>query len=113
MANQVLFKQGSPVMVDHTPGSALQGGDVLVVGDTPFIPHRDIAANVKGALAAYGGVYECTAGAAIAAFGTKLYWDDTNNKVTPTASTHKVFGKSLGTAAADGDKVMVLHFPNH
>lgn len=112
MANQAVFKHGTPRMVDYTPGSATQGGDVVVVGDLPLIAHRDIAANEQGALAAGGGVYECTAGEAIAA-GKKVWWDDTNNKLVETATGNKVFGYLVdgSSAAADGDKVQALHLP--
>ena len=107
---QADFKSGSPCMVDLTPGSSLTAGDVLVVGDMPLIAHRDIAANALGAMGAGGGVYQVTASGAIGA-GVKIYWDDAANKVTATASTHKLFGWSLTAAAADNDPVMGLHRP--
>lgn len=106
------FVHGDPVMVDYTPGSAVTGGTVVVVGDQPLVAHRDIAASEQGALAAGGGVYECVADAAIST-GKKVYWDDTNNKVTETSTSNKVFGYVTdGTSAsADGDSVNVLHRP--
>lgn len=99
-------------MVDYTPGSAVTGGTVVVVGDLPLVAHRDIAASEKAALAAGGGVYEMTAGEAIAA-GKKVYWNDTSNKLVETASSNKVFGylEADSSAAADGDTVRVIHAP--
>lgn len=110
--SDAIFKHGTPRMVDYTPGSAVTGGSVVVIGDLPLVAHRDIAASEKGALAAGGGVYEATADAAIAA-GKKVYWDDTNNKVTETSTSNKVFGYLVDdtTASADGDTVSVLHVP--
>lgn len=106
------FVHGNPVMVDHTPSSAVSGGDVVVVADLALVAHRDIAASEQGALAAGGGVYECTADAAIDE-GDKVYWDDTNDLVTETSTGNKVFGYIVdGTSAASsGVKVNVLHKP--
>jgi predicted RecA/RadA family phage recombinase len=71
------------VMVNHTPGSAVTAGDVLVIGETCRIAHTDIAADELGALAAGGGVYlvDCIDTAGISN-GTKVYWDDVSNGVT-------------------------------
>ena len=106
------FRHGTPRMTDYTPGSAVTGGSVVVVGDIALIAHRDIAASEQGAMATGGGVYEVTADAALAA-GIKVYWDDTANKVTATTTSNKVFGYLVdGTsAAADGDLVNALHMP--
>ena len=81
------FRHGNPVMVDHTPGSGVTAGDVIVTGDTPRIAHRDIAANALGALASGGGVYDMTADAAIAA-DKKVYWNASASKVTETAGSN-------------------------
>lgn len=106
------FRHGNPLMVDHTPSSAVAAGQVVVVGNLPLVAHAAIAANALGALAAGGGVYRMTAAGAAAA-GVQVYWDDTNNKVTTTASTHKVFGYIApgSSANADGDPVDVIHTP--
>jgi len=106
------FKHGTPRMVDHTPGSAVTGGSVVVVGDLPLIAHRDIAASEQGALAAGGGVYEMTAGEAIAT-GKKVWWKAATSKLSETSTDGSVIGYVVdGTSAsADGDKVNVLHMP--
>ena len=106
------FVKGDPVMLDYTPGSAVDAGDVVVVGDLPLIAHQDIAANALGALAAGGGVYKVTADAAIAA-GKKVWWNNTAKKVTETSAGNEEFGylSPDSSAAADGDVVRVLHKP--
>lgn len=106
---QAKLYHGTPLMVDHTPGSAVSAGDVVVQGDIPMVAHADIAANRKGALAAGGGVYQVVADGAIAV-GKYVVWDDTNNKVSLTASG-KRFGFNLTAAAADGDLIYVKHEP--
>lgn len=107
---QTTFIHGSPVMEDHTPGSAVAAGDVVVTADTPRVAHLDIPAGTLGALAGGGGVYEVTGDAAIAA-NKKVWWNDTANKVTETASTHKPFGYTVTACAADNGKCLARHEP--
>jgi len=113
---QANFRHGDPLMVDYTPSSAVNAGDVVVISNYPLIAHQDIAANALGAVAAGGGVYEMTAGEALNA-GEKVYWDDTNNKVKKTPGVGETY-YHLGrlspdsSASADGDTVRVIHDPD-
>lgn len=109
---QTTFSHGNPIMCDYTPGGAVAAGDVVVVGVIPCVAHRAIAANEKAAVAVGGGVYKCTADAALTA-GAKVYWDDTANKVTATSASNKVFGVVApgSSAAGDGDSIFVIHNP--
>lgn len=105
---------GSPVMVDYTPGSAVTAGDVIVAGGSVRIAHRDIAANVLGALAAAFGVYKVpkaiTGGSAIAD-GVKVYWNASAHQITATQAGNAVFGITIG-ASVDADTTQyVLHMP--
>ena len=86
----------------------------MCIRDSPYIAHRDIAADIKGALAAGGGVYRVTTDGSTDAGGTKIYWDDTANKVTTTSTSNKVFGYTVPDQAAttDGDKIFVVHQPD-
>jgi predicted RecA/RadA family phage recombinase len=108
--NETQFLHGSPRMVDHTPTVAIAAGTVVVTADTPRIAHLDIPANTLGALAAVGGVYQCVGDAAIAA-DKKVYWDNTNNKVTETAAGNKVFGVTVTACAANNGYCQVRHDP--
>lgn len=108
---QAKFISGEPRMVPYTPsGADVAAGQVVVIGDGAFIAHRKIADGTLGSLAALGGVYEVTAGEAIAE-GKKVYWDDSANKVVETATTGKLAGVVLPgqSAAADGDTLHILH----
>src|SRR6185503_16618865 len=91
------FKHGNPVTIDHTPAAGdVALGQVVVIGTVTSntggaaaiacIASRPISNNVLGSLDAGGGVYECL-NLNNAANGSKVYWDDTNNKAT-TASTN-------------------------
>lgn len=114
---EATFKQGNPLMVDHTPTSAISAGDVVVINSIPFVAHKDIAANEKGALAMGGGVYELTADAGTIEPGDKVYWDDTANKITEvdtSGDVNAMFGFVLPDSdpSADGEKVLVKHDPD-
>ena len=113
---QATFRAGKPLMLDYTPSSAVNAGDVVLSGNRPLIAHTDIAANTKGSVAAGGCVYDATAGEALNA-GDKVYWDDASKKIKKTVGagqTHYHFGFVVpdSSASADGDTVRVQHQPD-
>jgi predicted RecA/RadA family phage recombinase len=108
---ETVFIQGEPVMVAYTPGVAIAAGQVVVQNNMVGIAHQPIAANALGDLAVMGGVYQCTADAAILV-GKKVYWDDTNNKVTETVGSNKVFGWTVSASGANNDPIRVLNVPS-
>lgn len=95
MAAEATFRHGKPTMIDYTPSSGnVTGGAVLVQANTGLgvlIAHDDIANNVRGAVSSGGGIYEVTS-LTNSANNAKVYWDDTNNKVTTTAGANAEFG---------------------
>lgn len=102
MAQATFAHEGNAV--DYTPSADVAAGDVVVQGDLVGVARAPIAANTQGSLA-IEGVFDFTkltgGGSAIPA-GFILYWDDTNNRVTPTASGNKLLGKTV-VAATDND----------
>lgn len=96
------------VMVDYTPASPVLVGAIIEQGAYPMVAHKAIAANVKGALSAGGGVYEIAVaqGATITA-GGKVYWDAQADGVT-TDSTKTQFGTAISGGTG---KVLVFHDP--
>lgn len=114
MSIQALFRGGRPQMVDYTPdGSDVAGGDVVVINDLPLVAHAPIADGVLGALAAGFGIYRLTASAAIDEC-KKVYWKDSTNKLSESATDGVLFGMTLPgqIASADGDQVDVIHLPD-
>lgn len=111
---EAIFRHGSPLMVDYTPsGAAVAAGQVVVIGSFPRIAHSDIADGKLGALATRGGVYEMpkTAGVSSAIEnGVVVYWDDTNNVITETATGNKVIGVTVAASGDDDETQMVEHF---
>ena len=96
------YRHGNPVMIDYTPsGGDVAVGQVVLIGSVvansagegamACICHRPIANNEQGALAAGGGVYDVV-NLNNAANGDKVYWEDTNNKVTTVSTNNAVFG---------------------
>ena len=85
--------------IDYTPGGALASGDVVVQGDLVGVVLRPLAAGELGALAV-DGVFDFAKNTGVAyTVGTILYWDDTNNVVTATATGNKQIGKVVRAAA--------------
>jgi predicted RecA/RadA family phage recombinase len=93
--------------IDYTPGSAVAAGDVVVQGDLIGVASTPIAADTLGALAV-AGVFDFAKATDVAyTVGTILYWDDTNNIVTTTASGNKLIGKVVRAAATTDPTVRV------
>ena len=114
MAQKATFVHGNPVMVDHTPSSAIAAGDTVLVGDEPRVAHNAIAANALGTLAAGGGVYDVDKETTNPiADGVVLYFDNSAKKVTPDGpGSHKIWGRSVKAALAADTKVRALHDPS-
>lgn len=100
MAEAVFYSEGRTI--DHTPGSALAEGQVVVINDMVCVAVRAIAANALGAVACDGVWLVPKAAGSALNQGVIIYWDDTNNRVTTTASGNKRFGH-VAVAAASAD----------
>lgn len=103
MAQAVYVQDGASI--DYTPVADVAAGDVVVQGDLVGVAKLDIKANRLGALCVVGVFDFAKAGGVAFTVGTILYWDDTNNVVTTTASGNKLIGKAV-RAAASGDSTV-------
>lgn len=93
--------------IDYTPGADVASGDVIVQGDLVGVVRFDIKANVLGALAV-AGVFDFAKNTGVAyTVGQILYWDDTNNIVTSTATGNKLIGKVARAAATTDTSVRI------
>lgn len=90
--------------IDYTPGGNIAAGEVVVIGELVGVAKTPIAANTLGALVVEGifDFAKATGGGTAISAGANVYWDDTNNMATTTASGNKLIGKCV-KAAADGD----------
>ena len=106
------FRHGEAVvMVDHTPGTAVTAGDIVVVGNTALIAHVDIAANELGALAAGRGVYSELADGAIGA-GLTVYWNSGASRVTTTATSNQFLGFTTKASTGADQPLEFVHEPS-
>ena len=117
------FVSGKPVMMKYTEPSSHSAGDVVVVGATPLVAHKEVPAytgdTLTDALATEGGIYSCaTDGTPVK--GEAVYWDATNKKLTATSAGNVHFGILLAGPtgdvndagpASDGDVGYALHEP--
>lgn len=97
---EATLSYGAPETIDHTAAADVSIGQVVplvtvVANNTGLglccgIAQNAISNGVLGALAV-GGVWEVTAAGNYANY-TKVYWDDTNNKVTSTSTNNSAFG---------------------
>ena len=93
--------------IDYTPGGAVAAGDVVVQVDLVGVVLRPLAASEQGALAVDGIFDFAKSGGVAYTVGTILYWDDTNNVVTTTATGNKQIGKVVRAAATTDTTVRV------
>lgn len=93
---EVTLRSGSPETIDYTPsGGNVSAGQVVLLGNTAGlacgIAVTDITNNTLGSLYVRGGVFKVTMLPNVAAY-SRVYWDDTNNKVTNTSTNMAPFG---------------------
>ncbi len=93
--------------IDYTPGADVAAGDVIVQGDLVGVARLSIKANVLGALAVTGVFDFAKATDVPYTIGTVLYWDDTANIATTTATGNKSIGKVVRAAATTDPTVRV------
>lgn len=118
------YRHGDPIMIDYTPSSGnVSLGQVVLVGSVTantsgtgavaMIAHHAITNNTKGALAVQGGVYDVV-NLNNAATGAKVYWEDTNNKVTTVSTNNAVFGWIVADGGGGANSTAkALHWPFH
>lgn len=112
---EATFRNGEPRYIDYTPAAGnVSAGQVVLLGNTTGltcgIAHRDITNSTLGALAAGGGIYDVVMLTNLAAY-TKVYWDDTNNKVVSTSTNNAQFGYLVEGGTGANTTVKALHVP--
>lgn len=107
--------QNNVQRVDYTPVSAVAAGSVVVLGNTPYVAERDIAANALGAVAERGGAYRCkksTSESMASGGGEALFWDEANSQFTLVAGSNYHFGTVWPAGAAQAAEfVIATHDP--
>ncbi|MBL8812299.1 MAG: DUF2190 family protein [Planctomycetaceae bacterium] len=93
--------------IDYTPAAAVAVGDVVVQGDLVGVVTRSLAIGELGSLIVEGVLDFNKLTNVAYTVGTILYWDDTNNVVTATATGNKVIGKVVRAAATTDPTVRI------
>jgi predicted RecA/RadA family phage recombinase len=112
---QATFRHGDPLMIDYTPAANAAAGDVVLLGNTAgiccVIAHDPLVSATPAAVAAGGGVYDVVS-LQNSANGTKVWWDDSADKVTTTSTNNALFGFIVsGGSAGANTTVKALHQP--
>jgi predicted RecA/RadA family phage recombinase len=93
-------------LLNHTPGSAVAAGEVVVIGSLVAVAPRPIAANALGSLAIEGvWAMPCATGAT-GAQGSAINWYATSGVAHATTGT--AAGKLAKTRLADDTEVHVV-----
>ena len=92
--------------IDHTPGSDLAAGDVVVQSDLVGVTKRSITSGEQGALHV-AGVFDfpkATGGSTAIGAGLNVYWDEGEQvaKTDDEVGANKLIGKTIA-AAGDND----------
>lgn len=106
MAQTAAIKRQYPGdVVDYTPTSAVSGGDVVVIGNTPLVASGDIAANTAGTLDA-AGVFDVPKNSDVFVVGHPVFWNASGTPVTGTATSGaagNAAGKLMGVCLANAN----------
>lgn len=110
-------KVSSDCAIDYTPsGSAVTGGDVVVLGEIVAIAPVDLADGEKGALQIQG-IYRFPKATGAITVGARVYWDADGNPVsgtagsgaaTTTSTDNKVAGYAVAAALSGDETVDVV-----
>lgn len=93
--------------IDYTTAAAVAVGDVVVQGDLVGVVTRPLAIGEVGSLIVKGVLDFNKLTNVAFTVGTILYWDDTNNVVTATATGNKAIGKVVRAAATTDPTVRI------
>ena len=94
-------------LLDHTPTAARTSGQMVVIGTKVGICTGDIAANTAGVLAVEGIWTVNKLSTDTVAQGAALYWDNTNSRLTTTASGNTYAGYAAAAAGSGTTTVAI------
>lgn len=94
--------------VTHAHTAAITSGTPLKIGLLLGVACKDGAAN-EAIEYAIAGVYEITKLTTdVVAIGVQLYWDNTNSRLTTTATANMAAGRAYKAATATDTKVQII-----
>ena len=87
-------------------GTALEAGEIIVVGTKIGVCGCDIAKGETGSVHVEG-VFEMPKASGAITIGAAVYWDATNKNITTTSSSNTLAGYAVAAAGADDTTVLV------
>lgn len=93
---------GAGNTIQHTPGSAVTAGDVILIGDKICVAKNNIAVGDVGELDTNGEFEWPIDGATAFAQGVKIFWDVADQEATEAedTGTNKLIGYTTKSALA-------------
>lgn len=116
MAQDAVKRHGDPLVINYTPAAGnVAAGQVVLIGNltgiTCGIAALAILNSTPGALEVGQGIYEVI-NLDNAANGAKVYWDNTNKKVTTTSTNNATFGFVAENGGGGANSLCnALHWP--
>jgi len=103
MAEATFLHEGTAIA--HTPsGADVAAGEVVILGTMVTVAKAAIADGVAGSVDC-AGVFAFAKAAGTIAVGVKIYWDESADVATTTATSNVLIGK-VTKAALTGDTVV-------
>ncbi|HPD28571.1 MAG TPA: DUF2190 family protein [Phycisphaerae bacterium] len=95
--------------IDFVPGTQVNAGDVVVVGDLVGVARVEIKANQRGSLAVTGVFEFPKASGEVIGAGQQLYWDHVAKRVATSSDYggYKRLGHAVAYAGSGEVKVQV------
>ena len=94
-------------VLDYTPGSAVTAGQVVLIGVRIGVALNAISANATGPLQVSGVFNIAKLSTDVVAQGAALYWDNTNSRLTTTASGNTLAGYAAAAAGNGATTVAI------
>lgn len=94
-------------VLDYTPGSSVTSGQVVLIGVRIGVALKDIPANATGPLQVAGVFNIAKLSTDVVAQGAALYWDNTNSRLTTTASGNTLAGFAAAAAGNGATTVAI------
>ena len=85
-------KPGKCIKWTNDTGADIPSGQAVTIGDIVVVTTGIIKAGAQGEVLTEGVCRLSKLAGEAFGFGVKLYWDNTNKRLTTTASTHKAIG---------------------
>lgn len=94
-------------VINHTPTAAVTSGSVVLIGSRIGVAVADIAANDTGSVQVVGVFNVAKLSTDNMTQGALVYWDNTNKRLTTTASGNTLAGFAFDAAGAGTTTVNV------